>query len=81
MTWNYRVIRHPDGSHAVHEVYYDENGRPKAATVRPVSLTIPDDAEFSELIWMLETALKDAKERPVLAAEEIPGYLAGAGAE
>jgi len=39
MTWNYRIIRSqdPDGSEcfALHEVYYDGEGRPETYTERP----------------------------------------------
>jgi hypothetical protein len=26
--WNYRVLRHPNGRAAVHEVFFDDDGRP-----------------------------------------------------
>lgn len=32
-TWDYRVLRHADGSLAIHEVYYDEAGSPESCTV------------------------------------------------
>lgn len=41
MTWNYRVIKHVDTSetlYSIHEVYYDENGKPKMVSNEPVSV-------------------------------------------
>ena len=32
MSWSYRIVRHRDGTLALHEVYYDEGGRPYAYT-------------------------------------------------
>ena len=29
-TWDYRVLRHADGSLAIHEVYYDVAGNPES---------------------------------------------------
>lgn len=47
MTWNYRLLRHLDGRGqiylAVHEVYYDEEGKPDACTVEPVRLIGQDE--------------------------------------
>lgn len=35
-SWNYRVLHNPkDGSYAVHEVYYDNQGNPGSWTERP----------------------------------------------
>ena len=47
MTWNYRVIRHVEKSGewlAIHEVYYDESGKPDGVTQDP-SLPIGDNWE------------------------------------
>jgi len=33
MSWHYRILRYPDGSLALHEVYCDEAGRPNRYTV------------------------------------------------
>lgn len=46
MTWNYRVIKsvydvvgQPDEvTYGIHEVYYDEDGKPTSCTAEPVSL-------------------------------------------
>ncbi len=37
VSWNYRVLRHADGTVAVHEVYYD-NGSPVSCTEKPDAL-------------------------------------------
>lgn len=71
MSWNYRVIRHEDGTLALHEVYYDEAGTPVMYTVEPANFAVDADEGLSDLIAALETALRDAKERPVLNAQEI----------
>jgi hypothetical protein len=43
MSWNYRIVRHPNGDLALHEVYYDEAGRPDGVTAAPVGFAA--DAE------------------------------------
>lgn len=66
MTWNYRIIRHTEGHLALHEVYYDDNGKPDRVTAEPITFV----AEYGEgtmgLIASLEMALTDARENPVL---------------
>lgn len=40
MSWNYRLVRHTQGDDSyitVHEVYYDDDGNPKAYTIDAVS--------------------------------------------
>ena len=34
MTWNYRIVKTPDGF-SIYEVYYNEDGEPVATTVNP----------------------------------------------
>lgn len=69
MTWNYRVLRHPDGALALHEVYYDASGRPDRYTAVPVSFAVDADEGLTGLIASLERALNDARERPILDVE------------
>lgn len=65
MTWNYRVFQHTqDGvdSFEVHEVYYDEEGRPHSymeSASQPFGET-PEELR-ADLLYMLE-----ALEKPVL---------------
>ena len=37
MSWNYRVIKHAEQQFSIHEVYYDEEGKPHSMAVDPVS--------------------------------------------
>lgn len=80
MSWNYRlVVQHEDGTLALHEVYYDDVGTPVMYTVDPVNFAVDPDDGLSDLIASLETALRDAKERPVLDVSEIGNKAAGYG--
>lgn len=65
MSWNYRVLRHLDGSLALHEVYY-RKGKPVSFTLNPVCFGIDGDEGLQGLIASLEMALRDARERPIL---------------
>lgn len=77
MTWNYRILRHRDGTLALHEVYYDEQGQPRAYTERPAGFAVDPEDGPEGVQAALETALRDARERPVLDAETIadPGAI------
>lgn len=66
MTWNYRVMRHADGSIAMHEVYYDDNGKPEHWSKEPTTFIGDGDDALEQLICGLETAAKDARQRPIL---------------
>jgi hypothetical protein len=51
MTWNYRVCHRPSvagGGHNIHEVYYDDKGRVKFYSERPVSAFGDDVQELYE---------------------------------
>ncbi|GAB4228069.1 MAG: hypothetical protein Kow0032_07950 [Methyloligellaceae bacterium] len=71
MHWNYRVLRHEDGTLALHEVFYDENGKPSMYTNDPISFAVDGDEGLPALTEALEHALRDARERPVLDVSEI----------
>jgi hypothetical protein len=73
MTWNYRVVRHPDGTLTLHEAYYDDAGRLKAATAGPISFVADPDEGLDGIVRSLEMALADANRHPVLDWAEIPG--------
>ena len=66
MTWNYRVIRHEEGHLALHEVYYDDDGKPNGVTKEPVTFVTDSDEGITGIINSLEMALNDAREKPVL---------------
>lgn len=71
MTWHYRVLRHPDGSLALHEVFCDEAGRPDRYTEQSISFSVDADEGLGDLIAMLHTAAADAISRPILDTSEI----------
>jgi hypothetical protein len=71
MAWNYRVLRHPDGHLALHEVYYDNAGKPISYTAKPIHFAVDEDEGLPGLTASLELALRDAKERPILDISEI----------
>jgi hypothetical protein len=75
MTWNYRVMRFPDGHLAVHEVYYDDRGRPVGYTEHPVSFAVDAAEGFQALIESMKQALGDALERPILDAATVDPSL------
>lgn len=65
MTWNYRILDH--GTHFdLHEVYYDNAGRPAGWAAEPLNIASETP---EELIESLELALNDARNRPVLKVE------------
>ncbi len=62
MTWNYRLVEYADdGGFGIHEVYYDGD---QATGMTESSISFYSE-DRDGLIWALETALKDAKERPI----------------
>lgn len=82
MTWNYRVVRkrwrYPESMRdkldgevhdflAVHEVYYDSEGKPFNCTVEPRPVS---GENVGALRWQLEHMLK-ALDEPVLNYDEI----------
>lgn len=76
MTWNYRVIKttvevlgwEPEESFAIHEVYYFEDGRPRAYTETPVPVT----AESMEELAATLDAMRVALTKPVLTHGDFP---------
>lgn len=68
--WNYRVIDHGH-SFAIHEVYYERNGKLSAYTVDPVGITCLHEEgvdTLGEAVGMMRRAL----EEPVLTPEDFP---------
>lgn len=74
MTWSYRIVRRRDGGHlALHEVYYDGDGKPWGMTENPVTFVADADESPSAIIMALRFALRDA-DWPVLDEPEVwPG--------
>ena len=86
MTWNYRVVRSKDvdGSdiYALHECYYDKDGRIEGVTHRPVALYGFESVKdlVSSLGMMLNDAssarLRRTTRHSVLSAEDIETAIA-----
>lgn len=73
MNWNHRLLAHqsPNGEvylH-IHEVYYDENGKPNGYTEDPVSV---GGETVREITWVLNR-MKECRKKPILwAGEKFP---------
>jgi hypothetical protein len=68
--WNYRVIEFIDPEEgpwrAIHEVYYDAEGKPTSYAEGPTAVTTHDpDGNSAELGWVLDR-MRDALKKPVL---------------
>jgi hypothetical protein len=64
MTWRYGVMKHPDGTFAVHEIYLDKKGNPDAWTEEPVDLGCFEDLQ--DLKGSLLAMMNDVENFPVL---------------
>lgn len=82
MTWNYRIVKFKntprnkeftgeDHYYALHEVYYNEAGKPDGITENPITFVCDEEEGPDGITRSLERALKDAKNRPVLRAEDL----------
>ena len=67
MTWNYRIFKHkgtdghdPVPTYALHEVYYDEEGKTRGWTLEPMAGHHHESVEelLAELAQMLNDATK-----------------------
>ncbi len=61
MTWNYRIIHHDKDKHpyfAVHEVFYDDDGKITSWTAEPIDIT---GESKPDLIKTLGKMLEDIK--------------------
>lgn len=65
MTWNYRIIDY-NTHRALHEVYYDPQGRPVAYTSNPVRFCVDADDADNAIIEQLRMAIDDALFYPIL---------------
>ncbi len=57
--WNYRVLRHSDGTLAIHEVHYEDVDRPTGCTVNPASFVGDDVAELRRVLELATCALDE----------------------
>ena len=65
--WNYRIIEYIDGGYGVHEVYYNEDGKPDGYTECAVTF---GGEGLEEVVASLQLALKDITEKEVLKEGE-----------
>ena len=57
MTWNYRLVKHNDGTHGIHEVFYDDDGNPDGMSMDPIrlgSFDYEDEDPKTEMLAELE---------------------------
>jgi len=70
MSWNHRVIRRkfPNGEvlWAIHEVYYDDDGKPNACTENPIPIREYSVKDIGKTLKRIRRALK----KPVLKYED-----------
>jgi hypothetical protein len=57
--WNYRVLRHTDGSIAIHEVHYDDSGKPHACTEEPTGFAGDSLEELRSELALAERGLQE----------------------
>lgn len=74
MTWNYRVLRRTfvEGEdvkeyYGIHEVYYDDEGKPEACTTEAISIDYFED--FGAVQWAVDK-ITEALALPVLDYED-----------
>lgn len=75
-TWNYRIVKVVTGgelSFGIYEVYYNEIGMPNGRTENPVTFECGYDEGSDTIADMLQKALKNALEKPVLSDEIFGG--------
>ena len=69
MTWNYRVVKSVNAgetTYGIHEVYYDDNGKPVSCTVDPMA---PMGEKLVEVYSDMQYMLK-AFDYPTLTEED-----------
>ncbi len=69
-TWNYRIVKVVEKGvpyFGVYEVYYNEIGMPNGRTENPVTFECGYDEGSNTIADMLQKALKNALEKPVLS--------------
>jgi hypothetical protein len=65
-TWNYRVLRYPNGGLVLHEVYYNDAGLPDGWTEDAASFGADDEDGVFGILASLERAMGDAEKLPPL---------------
>lgn len=67
MSWNYRIVRYANGTGlGLHEVHYDQHGKPSSMTKEPASFQCDEESEGPKGIQLsLAIALQDAIRRDI----------------
>lgn len=83
--WNYRVIEFLDPSEgpwkAIHEVHYDEHGRPASYSDSPACVVSCDDGgNERDLAWVLDR-MREALDRPTLRESDFGPHIVRAGGD
>jgi len=74
--WNYRVIKHPrptpmdEDYYSIHEVFYDDNNAVDKYSAEPCGF----GSETLEGLGRVMNMVQEAFNKPVLDAEDLPGY-------
>ena len=68
MPWNYRVVKHGDGTFAIHEVKYKDGNIIAVAEQKEIPMAF----SFEELRGELRRMFIDALGKPVLEFDNIP---------
>jgi hypothetical protein len=70
-TWNYRVIKKPEGNedlYAIYEVYYDSIGQPRSYSVEPCTVYTDSIEDLENELQRLQSALSNS----ILTLEDFP---------
>ena len=79
--WNYRIIKKESegigiGTYGIHEVFYNEDGKPVAYTKDPVAVEWDEDDDWLEGEHILNRML-EAFNDPVLTHDDFPNNDGG----
>lgn len=65
--WNYRIVRYRDGSgFGLHEVYYDDAGRPFGMTENPIGFCCDSEEGSAGIRGSLKLAIEGACGKAVM---------------
>jgi hypothetical protein len=74
-TWNYRLIRYDAGTQdecvGIFEVYYDDIGFARMYSSKPCGIL----ANSVDDLYRVLDKVKEAFDKPVLDAKDLPGYV------
>jgi hypothetical protein len=58
--WNYRVLKHSDGSFAIHEVFYDDRGKPDSCSEEPTGFVGDSLEDLNGALDLARRGLQEA---------------------